>query len=320
MARDGITLDDVTRRDRRAATLTATCIGLPCCNVSNMLLYRRDLLDRYGLPVPQSWDELKTVGLALQDGRPPRQRRRLLRLRHPRRRRRRPFGLDDRQLPRLVRRALARRRRRRSSRSASRIGGARRPMSTCSRRWRRPTRAAISFVELLRDFRRGARRHDPRGRHASMPTSSATIPALAEKSRRRPDPGRPGRARAQPLRPPWAIPAKSKVRDEAWELAKFLCVAAPAPRGRAAFGRDRDLLAVASSTAPSSIAISAPTSSAPSAPAAPIACEERPFGTLGIEACVVVGDAVNAALEGRATADEALTRIEAGLSALAAPF
>jgi hypothetical protein len=50
-----------------------------------------------------------------------------------------------------------------------------------------------------------------------------------------------------------------------------------------------------------------------------IAFEERPFGTLGIEACVVVGDAVNAAVEKRADVDESLRRIHAGLSALAQP-
>ena len=31
------------------------------------LLYRRDLLDRYSLPVPQSWDEVKSVGTELQN-------------------------------------------------------------------------------------------------------------------------------------------------------------------------------------------------------------------------------------------------------------
>jgi hypothetical protein len=50
-----------------------------------------------------------------------------------------------------------------------------------------------------------------------------------------------------------------------------------------------------------------------------IAFEERPFGTLGIEACIVVGDAVNAALEGRLGIDEALGRIHSGLTALTSP-
>src|SRR5688572_1594748 len=66
MARDGVTLSDVTPETRRAVTLGGSVMGLPCCNVTNLLLYRRDLLDRYSLPVPQSWDELKSVGHELQ--------------------------------------------------------------------------------------------------------------------------------------------------------------------------------------------------------------------------------------------------------------
>ena len=49
MVRDGITLDDHTAATVGAATYGGACIGLPCVNVSSMLLYRRDLLDRYDL-------------------------------------------------------------------------------------------------------------------------------------------------------------------------------------------------------------------------------------------------------------------------------
>ena len=47
-----------------------------------------------------------------------------------------------------------------------------------------------------------------------------------------------------------------------------------------------------------------------------MAFEERPFGTLGIDACVVVGDAVNAAIEGRIDVDGALRQVHSGLSEL----
>jgi hypothetical protein len=50
-----------------------------------------------------------------------------------------------------------------------------------------------------------------------------------------------------------------------------------------------------------------------------VAFEERPFGTLGIAACEVVGNAVNAAVEGKLGTDEALRQIHAGLTALARP-
>jgi hypothetical protein len=32
--------------------LEGQVLGLPCVNVSNILLFRRHLLDRHGLPVP----------------------------------------------------------------------------------------------------------------------------------------------------------------------------------------------------------------------------------------------------------------------------
>ena len=47
-----------------------------------------------------------------------------------------------------------------------------------------------------------------------------------------------------------------------------------------------------------------------------IAFEERPFGTLGIDACVAIGDAVNAAIVGKLTVDEALSQMHAGITAL----
>ena len=60
------TLDDVTPATREAVTLDGQVIGLPCVNVCNLLLYRRDLLDRHGLSVPQSWTELRDVAARLQ--------------------------------------------------------------------------------------------------------------------------------------------------------------------------------------------------------------------------------------------------------------
>ena len=47
-----------------------------------------------------------------------------------------------------------------------------------------------------------------------------------------------------------------------------------------------------------------------------IAFEERPFGPLGIDACVVIGNAVNAAIMGTVSVDGALAQMHAGLIAL----
>ena len=66
MGRDGTTLADATAETRQVVSFEGEVVGLPCINVSNLLLYRRDLLDRYSLPVPQSWDEVKSVGTKIQ--------------------------------------------------------------------------------------------------------------------------------------------------------------------------------------------------------------------------------------------------------------
>ena len=148
--------------------------------------------------------------------------------------------------------------------------------------------------------------------------TSSDDPLLAEKSGVALVPAGPAGRFPNLYSPPWAIPAKSKVRDEAWELAKFLS----SPRQLLEDGLRRKRSKRRRSP-PSTVPIRPPF------PRRPARGRARKPGdrlrgaalrTLGIEACVVVGDAVNAALEGRANIDEALTRIHAGLTALAAPF
>ena len=167
-----------------------------------------------------------------------------------------------------------------------------------------PERGTISFVELLRDFRDGRV-----GMILEVGNEYAHLlrddPALAEKSGVALIPAGPAGRRPNLYSPPWAIPAKSKVRDEAWELAKFLS----SPRQLLEDGLRSEAIETSSLSVLYSPEFDrhfrADLLGAVRASRA-IAFEERPFGTLGIEACVVVGDAVNAALEGRANVDEAL--------------
>jgi ABC-type glycerol-3-phosphate transport system substrate-binding protein len=145
----------------------------------------------------------------------------------------------------------------------------------------------------------------------------ADDPALADKTGVAMVPAGPFGRRPNLYAPPWSIPARSRVKDEAWELAKHLSsrqqlledgIASNAIETSslsvlysAEFDRHyrRDLLdAVRASRA--------------------VAFEERPFGRLGMDANVVVGQTVNDALEGRLGLDDALGRIHAGLTALAA--
>ena len=313
MARDGISLADSTAETRRVVSFEGEVVGLPCVNVSNLLLYRRDLLDRYSLPVPQSWDEVKSVGTELQ---------------------------------KAVRRDSAAEFYAFASRGAAGGGHSVWTMGTMlgshGGKWPpgnepleplgEPFRAAlaayvdllrtvappdqgsISFVELMRDFRAGRV-----GMIVEVGMEYAFLlrddPEFAERSGVGLVPAGPAGRRPNLYTPPWAIPARSPVRGEAWELAKYLT-------------SNRQLLedglrAEAIETSSMAVLYSpefdrhfrADLLGAVRASRA-VAFEERPFGTLGIDACVVIGDTVNAAIEGRIDVDTALRQMHAGLSEL----
>jgi len=315
MARDGITLDDVTEETRRVVTVDGAVIGLPSINVVNLLLYRRDLLDRYSLPVPQSWDEVKSVGLELQSA---------------------------------VRRDGTSEFYAFATRGAGGGGHAVWTMGSFlgshGGRWlldethvapidethraalggyldilksvAPPDQGVISFVELLRDYRKGRV-----GMIVEVGMEYAHLlrddPALAERSAVAMIPAGPAGRRPNLYAPPWSIPAHSKVRDEAWELAKFLS----SPQQLLEDGIASDAIETSSLSvlygADFDRHFRADLLSAVRASRA-VAFEERPFGRLGMEANVVVGQTVNDALTGRIGLDAALDRIHAGLTTLAA--
>jgi len=316
MSRDGITLDDVTAETRHALTLDGAVVGLPCCNVTNLLLYRRDLLEKYALPVPQSWEELKDVGQRLQTA-----------VRRDGAAEFYAFATRGAGggghavwsistfLSSFGGRWLA------DETTAEPIGDAHRAAlstyldlihSICP-----PDQGTMSFVELMRDFRSGRI-----GMIMEVGNEYAHLlrddPGLAERCGFALAPAGPAGRRPNLYSPPWAIPERSKVREEAWQLAKFLS----SPRQLLEDG----LRSGAIETSSLSVLYSPDFDrhfrgdllSAVRQSRA-IAFEERPFGTLGIEACVVIGDAVNAAVEKRASVAEALKRIHAGFTALSKP-
>lgn len=313
MARDGITLDDVTASTRAAVTLDGQVIGLPCVNVSSMLLIRKDLLDRHELPVPQDWEQLQTVATRLMKAE---------RAREPRD----FWGFATRGAPGGGHAVWTI-----SSFLASFGGRWIGPDGTVTaatdaatdalacyldllRAAAPPEQNRISFVEMLKGYRAGRFGiiMDVGMEYAHL---LADDPALAARSRVALIPAGPKGRFCNLYSPPWAIPERSKVKDEAWALAKFLtspdqlledglrsnaveCSALGVLYG-AKF--DRHFRADLLGTVRASRAI---------------AREERPWSTLGIEACAVVGDAVAAMLEGahdpRATAE----RIQKGLEGL----
>jgi ABC-type glycerol-3-phosphate transport system substrate-binding protein len=304
----------VTAETRRAVTLDGAVIGLPCCNVTNLLLYRRDQLDRYSLPVPQTWGELKKVGHELQsavrrDGNTE------------------FFGFATRGagggghsvwsvstfLASFGARWLS------DESTPEPIGEAHASaLSTyldlvhtiCP-----PDQAAISFVELMRDFR-----NNRVGMIMEVGMEYANLfrdnSELAERSGVALVPAGPAGRRPNLYSPPWAIPAKSKVREEAWQLAKFLS----SSRQLLEDGVQSGAVETSSLSALSNPQFDRrfrPDLLSAVRQSRAVAFEERPFGKLGIEACIVVGDAVNAAVEKRAGVKDTLERIHGGLKALA---
>ncbi|MFO1036671.1 MAG: extracellular solute-binding protein [Geminicoccaceae bacterium] len=314
MARDGVTLADYTPETVEEATYEGRCIGLPCVNVSSMLMFRRDLLERYGLPVPSSWDELRQVGTTLQEAV------------------RRDEGRDFWGF--LTRGAGG------GGHSVWTIGcflgsfgakwldetGRPNPVSDATVAAMAcyadlldavapPDQPDCSFVEMRGAFASGRVGiiMDVGMEYAHV---LATNPELAERSGIALIPAGPVRRAPNLYSPLWAIPNASPVKAEAWELAKWLC----SPRQLLEDGVKSNAI----ETAPLSVLYSAEFDrhfrddmlSTVRAGRA-IAREERPFGDLGIEACTIVGDITHELLLKRWTPRTAAEAIVQRLGKLA---
>lgn len=64
---DGYALDDFEPAAIEAVSYRGTLYGVPYCDVSNVLIYRRDLFERYGIALPRTMDELTSTALAVQE-------------------------------------------------------------------------------------------------------------------------------------------------------------------------------------------------------------------------------------------------------------
>jgi ABC-type glycerol-3-phosphate transport system substrate-binding protein len=67
LAADSYSLGDLPQSVVDAVSDRRHLWGLPYCHVSNVLIYRADLLERYGVAVPQTLDELTQVAVTIQD-------------------------------------------------------------------------------------------------------------------------------------------------------------------------------------------------------------------------------------------------------------
>ncbi len=64
--RAGIDLDDFLQAAIDRFRASDVVYAIPYLAMSNVLIYRRDILERYGLAVPTTWDELRQTALAAQ--------------------------------------------------------------------------------------------------------------------------------------------------------------------------------------------------------------------------------------------------------------
>ena len=64
--RDGFDIADFPAAALACYSVGSEVYGVPYMAMANVLIYRQDLLDRYGLPVPHTWQELRRVALDAQ--------------------------------------------------------------------------------------------------------------------------------------------------------------------------------------------------------------------------------------------------------------
>lgn len=313
MVRDALTLDNVSDATRHAVTYGSAIVGLPCVNVSSMVMYRADLLEKYGLPVPSDWAELKEVAASLQNA--------------ARRDGRAEFyGFETRGAAGGGHSVFT---------FGSFIGsfgarwltpdgeveaisdGHRQAMAIyvdLLRTVAPPDQGDISFVEMRRDMASGrvGMIMDVGMEYAHV---IKNVPEVGDKVGIALVPAGPAGRAPNLYAPPWAIPANSDMKEEAWELCKYLT-------------SDRQLLedglmanAIETASLPALYSPEFDRHFREDILAVTRACraiqkQERPFSAMGVDACTVVGDAVNAALVGKLSEEDALQSIYAGLATL----
>ncbi len=315
IARDNYDIGAVTPATNTVTSCNDQTIGLPCVNVTNMLLYRRDLFDQHGLSAPNTFAEVSEIGAALQeavraDGKSD------------------FFGFATRGADggghavwtiSSFMRSHGARWFDETGRPAVQTDRHREALTTYVDLLRRvgpPEQPDMSFPELTRDYRAGrvAMILEVGMEYANILHDD---PDLAERTGVALIPAGPAGRFSNLYCPPFAIPARSRVKDEAWEVAKLLC----SPKQLLEDGITANALETSSlpvlyspefdrhyrhdllSVARASRAIS---------------FEERPFSSLGLDACVVVGNATSGALRGTLSVDDALAAMQSGLDALAA--
>ena len=318
VAADQYALDDFEPAALEAVSLRGALYGLPYCDVSNVLIYRADLFERYSLPVPQTMEQLSEAALAVQaaaraDGHAD------------------FYGITLRGAPSCGLNFWLL-----GSTWAPSWGvrwydeGGQPAFNTPQhraalehyvdllRRAGPPESATMGFEECMATYRAGraAMVIEPANEASIVyetggPVAAGTLTALVPA-------GPLGTRHAGLYCPPYAIPARSKVKRAAWELAQFLCapeqLLEDAQRSGFVEVSRRSVLADARFAArfrPDLVATTRATRA--------FARGERPVTRHSFEFGDILGEESARALTGEQTVQQALDRAEARVRALGAP-
>jgi sorbitol/mannitol transport system substrate-binding protein len=318
VAADRYALDDFEPAVLEAVSLRGALYGLPYCDVSNVLIYRADLFERYGIPVPQTMEQLTGAALAVQsaaraDGQAD------------------FYGITLRGAPScglnfwLLGSTWA------PSWGVRWYGADGQPAFNTPqhraalehyvdllRRAGPPESATMGFEECMAAYRAGraAMVIEPANEASIVyetggPVADGTLTALVPA-------GPLGTRHAGLYCPPYAIPARSKVKRAAWELARYLCapeqLLEDAQRSGFVEVSRRSVLEDARFAArfrPDLVATTRATRA--------FARGERPVTQHSFEFGDILGEESARALTGAQTVQAALDRAEARVRALDAP-
>jgi ABC-type glycerol-3-phosphate transport system substrate-binding protein len=315
---DGYLLDDFPPAAIDALTDAGRIWGLPYCYVSNVLIFRADLFDRFGIAVPETLDELTEASVSVQEAVRAEGNTDF-------------YGMAIRGAPNCGLNFWI-------------VGSTWGP--SFGARWYdddgRPTLATPELIAAVEDYVDLVRRTGPpesptmdfmdcmrcygSGRAAMTiePANEASIlydegGPVAEGTRTALIPAGPlGTRHVGLYTPPYAIPSLSRSKQEAWELAKFLC----APEQVLDDAQRSGFVEVARESVlrdPRFVERFRPELMRTTVETRPYARGERPVTSHGMEVGNLIGDEIVRVLKGELGAREAMESAERTVGALGPP-
>jgi ABC-type glycerol-3-phosphate transport system substrate-binding protein len=315
---DGYLLDDFPPAAIDALTDAGRIWGLPYCYVSNILIYRADLFDRFGIAVPETLDELTEASVSVQEAVRAEGNTDF-------------YGMAIRGAPNCGLNFWI-------------VGSTWGP--SFGARWYdddgRPTLATPELIAAVEGYVDLVRRTGPpesptmdfmdcmrcygSGRAAMTiePANEASIlydegGRVAEGTRTALIPAGPlGTRHVGLYTPPYAIPSLSRSKQEAWELAKFLC----APEQVLEDAERSGFVEVARESVlrdPRFVERFLPELVQTTVETRPYARGERPVTSHGMEVGNLIGDEIVRVLKGELGAREAMENAERTVGALGPP-